>query len=307
MILLVHVVETYRIKGMGYIPDPYSFRDYDSTHEQVSPILKKTGLKGPLSKAHSMHTIKPRVDLRDYCSPIENQGELGSCCAHAAVGAVEFCEKRSYGTYRDASRLFLYKVARKLAGVDGDVGAFPRTTMAALTLFGVPPEDYWEYNIDRFDDEPTAFCYAFAESYKPIKYIRLDQPDVGHGDLLKSIKLCLSIGFPLTFGFPLFISKLQAEYDNKRHRGKLPYPCARENIIGLHSVLAVGYDDDMKIENAICNKETKGAFLIQNSWGIEWGEYGYGWLPYDYVKNGMALDWWTITKQEWVDTGKFNI
>jgi hypothetical protein len=32
----------------------------------------------------------------------------------------------------------------------------------ALSLFGVPPEEYWAYEVADFDKEPTAFCYAFA-------------------------------------------------------------------------------------------------------------------------------------------------
>ena len=35
------------------------------------------------------------------------------------------------------------------------------------------------------------------------------------------------------------------------------------------------------------------------------GDHGYGWLPYEYVLEGMALDWWTIIKQKWIETGKF--
>jgi len=30
-----------------------------------------------------------------------------------------------------------------------------------------------------------------------------------------------------------------------------------------------------------------------------------GWLPYEYVLKGMAEDFWTILKKEWIDTGSF--
>jgi len=36
-----------------------------------------------------------------------------------------------------------------------------------------------------------------------------------------------------------------------------------------------------------------------------WGEQGYGYLPYQYVLQELAVDWWTILSAEWIDTGNF--
>jgi len=74
-----------------------------------------------------------------------------------------------------------------------------------------------------------------------------------------------------------------------------------------HGIAAVGFDDKVKIKNTICDRETKGALLIRNSWGTGWGDEGYGWLPYDYVLRGLGRDWWSLLKSEWIDTGKFGI
>jgi C1A family cysteine protease len=49
------------------------------------------------------------------------------------------------------------------------------------------------------------------------------------------------------------------------------------------------------------------AIKIRNSWGVACGEAGYGWIPYVYVLKGIADDWWTMTKGEWIGTGQFGL
>ena len=251
------------------------------------------------------HDLPNRICLRKWCSPVESQGDLGSCCAHAGVGLIEYFERRVFGSHINASRLFLYKVTRNLLHWTGDTGTFIRTTMAAITLFGVPPEEYWPYNGNiasnntDYDKEPPSFCYAFASNYQAIKYIRLDQNYKSTKELLNRIKRYLAEGFPLLFGFSLFKSQ-----ENSKN-GKIHFPTGKDSLIGGHSVMAVGYDDKFEILDNRNQKKTVGAILIRNSWGEKWGDNGYGWLPYEYVLQGMALDWWTILKKEWIDTKEF--
>jgi C1A family cysteine protease len=299
------------VRGMGWLPDYPDFRDYTIDQDNVSIMHRRLGqkdsIKGMLKKigvlGPSRSDLPAAIDLRQWCSPIEDQGALGSCTAHAGVGVVEYFEKRAFGKYIDASRLFLYKTTRNLMNMKGDSGAFLRTTMEAMVLFGVPPEEYWQYNIADFDNEPSAFLYAFAQNYQTISYYRLDPPGTSGSVLLDRIKTSLAAGLPAMFGFTVYSSIEQAEKS-----GLIPYPVAGEKVLGGHAIMTIGYDEKMKIQNTNPKgKQTTGAFLIRNSWGTGWGEEGYGWLPYEYALKGLALDWWSLLKNEWVDTGAFKL
>jgi C1A family cysteine protease len=293
--------ETDGRRGMGWLKDYPDVRDYTPAHAEVAAALAAAKLGPDLPRART--ALPARADLRRWCSPVEDQGALGSCTANAGAGLVEYCEQKVFGASVNASRLFLYKATRNLMRVTGDSGAYLRTTMGALALFGVPPEKYWPYVATQLDAEPPAFCYGFAEHYSALKYFRLDTPGTGAEELLRRIKYYVAGGLPAMFGFTVYASIAQAATD-----GAIPFPVPKETVEGGHAVVAVGYDDARKIRNTAHGaKETKGAILIRNSWGAGWGERGYGWLPYEYVLAGLAQDWWSLVRMAWMETGAFGI
>ncbi|MBI3667387.1 MAG: cysteine protease [Acidobacteria bacterium] len=303
-------------KGLGWLPDIPSPRDYTEDHPQIAPLLAKTRLGARLSTAPRptagaggrgtgtaaapAPTAPPVVDWRAGFSPIEDQGQLGSCTANAAVALVEYMERKALSKHIDASRLFVYKVSRNLLGWTGDTGAFLRTAMGALAMFGAPPERYWPYDGSppaantRFDQEPTPFCYAFAADFKAIRYLKLDPPTATPQQVLANIKAYLATGFPSMFGFPVF-----NEFVHPTPQGDIAFPSSTGDPLGGHAIVAAGYDDNRAIG------ADRGALLIRNYWGTGWGTNGYAWMSYKYVTAGLAVDWWTVLKEAWVDTGQF--
>ena len=111
---------------------------------------------------------------------------------------------------------------------------------------------------------------------------------------LDAIREVLASGNAVAFGFPVYGSI----DDPHNPPGHIPYPREHDRQLGGHAVLAVGYDDDIAIEG---RAGEPGALIIRNSWSTEWGEDGYGYLPYGYVKDELAVDFWTIYNSEWVN------
>jgi C1A family cysteine protease len=310
------------IPGMGWLPDIPSLKDYTDEHPDVVELLNRTaaprmaaavGLAparvvssgagrgtGAAAAMAPAAVVGPTVDLRAYFSPIEDQGQLGSCTANAAVGLLEYFERRAFGHHIDASRLFVYKVTRHLLGWTGDTGAYIRTAMEALACFGAPPERYWKYDgrsaaqNTLFDVEPSAFCYAFANNYEALKYYRLDPNGVSTQFVLDNVRAHLASGLPVMFGFPVY-----TEFMFPPAGAKVAYPQPNSKYYGGHAIIAAGFDDNLMIG------ADKGALLIRNSWGNTWGDHGYAWLSYRYITAGLAVDWWTLIRAKWVDTGAF--
>lgn len=277
------------LRSLGWERDVPDFRDLTDESADVDKIISKS------AKLKSARKSLPvSIDLREYCSPVDDQGDIGSCTAHAGVGLMEYFQHHAFGTYLEGSRLFLYKVTRNLLNWKGDDGAYLRTTMKAMALFGICPERYWPYKAEAFNDEPTAFCYTFAQNFQAMKYYRLDPYGRSPKEVLIAVKEKCAAQLPSMCGFSVY-SSISMEKGNP----DIPFPSSKDKLEGGHAVMVAGYDDKRKIGKCT------GALLIRNSWGSEWGDNGYGWLPYEYVLKGLAVDFWSLVKAEFVDTELF--
>jgi hypothetical protein len=176
-------------------------------------------------------------------------------------------------------------------GIRGEAAADLRTTFKALVRFGVPPARVCA-GARRRPHSPLAdpFLYGFAADYREIVYLRLDPPHLSGRETLEMVKSCLAAGFPCAFGFPVPSSISPCE--------SIPYRPTLDTVLGGQAVVTVGYDDRRRAA-------TKGALLIRNSWGSSWGEDGYGWLPYTFVEERLAVDFWTLLEKHWLASGEF--
>ena len=244
------------LKSYGWLPDVPDRRDL---------LYKTIRRKLRLPKA---------VDLRAFCSPVEDQGALGSCTANALAGNLEFVdEKTPPSGYTDVSRLFIYYNERVLIHtVDSDSGAMLRDGIKTLSKQGVCSEKTLPYAIEQFTKKPSKACYDEAKKHRISSYHRI----LTHAERLA----CLSEGYPFVFGFTVYES---FESQTVARTGVVPMPGKNERVMGGHAVLAVGFNEKAR------------RFLVRNSWGVGWGMGGYFTMPYDYLDT-LADDFWTIRK-----------
>ena len=217
-------------------------------------------------------TTPNTIDLRPYCSPIENQGNLGSCTGQAIAGAIELLNKRN-GKHKDISRLFIYYYERLLLGtVNYDSGAYIRDGIKATNHYGASLESHWPYNIKKFRQEPIKEAKEDALNRKVTRYERIE-------DFNGCID-ALSNGYPVIIGFHVYTSFMSTTV---ARTGNMPYPnTRRERLLGGHAVLLVGYNKSKKV------------LIARNSWGTNWGDKGYFYMPFDIISPSMSDDYWII-------------
>lgn len=214
------------------------------------------------------------VDLRPDCSPVENQGRVGSCTANAVVGSLEYWQISEGSSYTDLSRLFVYYNARRFSDREQvDTGTSMDHVMAALLGYGACAEPIWPYDHDRWNMKPPEHVYASAVRFPELHYARVS-PGMER-------QYVLAAGFPIIFGMgvpEILMMKIGAE------TGYMPRPeTGFEAPKGAHAMLIVGYDDARRV------------WIVRNSWGSAWGDQGYVYIDYDVLDHYAFKDgYWTV-------------
>ena len=182
------------------------------------------------------------------------------------------------------SALFIYYNERDMAGtVMEDSGASIRDGVKSINIYGVCSSEVWPYIIEKFAEKPPVSVYQKALEHPKIRYERVNNTR------LDEIKGVLFEGYPIVFGCDVYSS---FDTPETAKTGMIPFPnysrffnspIIPEEFTGGHAMIIVGYDDNIK------------CFIVRNSWGSQWGDKGYCYIPYDYLTNKyLAYDFWVI-------------
>jgi len=244
----------------------------DRTDKRDIP-LAKLGLPQPQTNG---------VSLKQYCPPINDQGNEGCC---SGCGWEEFREyyiiKNNPQSFVKLSKQFIYYQERAMEGnINVDSGAAISDGAMALNKIGVCPETMDPYIAGNYAIPPTQEMITAAQQYKIQTYYRVND--------LNGVKQALENGLPVVCGIDVYES---FESDDVAATGIIPMPKQGEGYLGGHCVFCMGFKDT---SSGILGIGIQGYLMFMNSWGTDWGQQGYFQMPYD-VFNYLINDMWTGT------------
>lgn len=223
----------------------------------------------PLIKNNNKNT----VDLRNYLPDIVNQGQTNSCTANAIACLINYLNNN----LKNVSRLFLYYNERLIENcINEDAGAYISDGILSLITFGICEEEVWPYELENLMIKPSNKAYVEALCNKAL--IVKNIPNT-----FSAMINALNNNYPFVVGIEVYDS---FEDENVQKTGIVPYPnTKREILLGGHAIVCVGYDSNKKL------------WIMRNSWGTEWGDKGYFYIPLEYLLNDkFTSELWIIQK-----------
>ncbi|MDP2872699.1 MAG: stalk domain-containing protein [Bacillota bacterium] len=199
---------------------------------------------------------------------IDNQGKVEACVACSLGLVKDWQEGLEFGRPVRFSRQFIYSHRPEPAAHRGP-GMIPRQALAGLRRYGAPPESMWpglaEVGREQWPPDKEKLLHE-AWPYRVATYVRVDP------SFIREIKSAVFSLGPVLYCVPLHVNFRPGP------DGRILMP--KGAIEGYHAMAIVGW--------------RSGYWLVQNSWGPDWGQSGRCWIPWEFP----ALELWTITDAE---------
>lgn len=228
--------------------------------EQFKGYMKTTGPKpGASPPRHASRTVPPRKDWREAApavvTPVKNQGSCGSCWAFASSAVIESAIAIATGYLFEVSPQKINSCAPnplECGGSGGCTGSTPQLAFNYTIAAGASSLWGWPYvsGITHNQEE----CYSSTGPKQRVAgitgYYQLPQNDA---DALIQAVLVSPVALSVAAG------------DWWKYHSGIFDGCNRTNPIVDHAVVLNGYG----VEGVIAY------WLVRNSWGEGWGEFGH--------------------------------
>lgn len=213
------------------------------------------------------------IDMRPLFSPVRDQGQLGACTVFAMTGVYEFLLKKLGKPQSDLSEHFVYyNVSTIENGVVVDDGSSIYDVAQSMSQKGICLEHLCRYNGTL--ERPSEDAYAEAQNHllKQVKNVVVTSDTKANHNAITSA---------LAEGYPVIISLKLFESFGSGMRGFVPRPSADEKRMGTHGnhcMVICGFSNEEKV------------YIVRNSWGRNFGDSGYCYIPYSYIDDAAFLN-----------------
>ena len=232
----------------------------------------------------------PEANLIACFGPVRNQGERGTCVAHATVAVLECQRRRLADDSDELSEQFTYWLAKSNDGFPNQDGTWLRVAMPLTEEDGSCLESVWPYNQapipgNEGQGPPPAGAEQDAANHRLVGPSQLPNRDPA------AMRATLDSGRPLAISVPVYNNWYSNPAANAL--GLIPMPLPNSVRKGGHALCVMGYGWDVDFAGG-------GYLIVRNSWGTVWAPQspvapGYGAIPFLYVER-YGWEGWTTDR-----------
>ncbi len=236
------------------------------------------------------------VDLTARMTPVKSQGSRNTCSVFAATAVIEYLVAEESGEEYDLSEQYNYWAAKEHTLTNDVLLAYESMDALAgyLALSAYTHssmlESEWPYENQNWQQSGNEGCYEvegvpISECFTgvppqgaelapwTVELIYVDRQDIGSYIVEHEVPVLINVTW-----YP----------DAVDATGTFHMPTSAEmDGAGGHVIVLVGYDPEAK------------QFIFRNSWGVGWGDGGYGTMPEDYIlQHYEAAQWEPIDQYD---------
>ena len=252
---------------------------FDNRRFRLLPSVEQE----PLVETYKPHKVNvASLDMRYKFTRIKNQGQQGSCLSFSLTSIFEYIMQLNSAEEFDLSESFLYYNARNLdedGTVNEDSGSRFKPSIDSLVKYGIALERIWPYKENIYNEKPSDEAYADGAKRKLVSAMNVNLK-------VDDIKSALVDNCPVAASFTL----TQSFFEHGRVDGYIPMPSEEEirsgleqdsndSLHGRHAMVIVGFSDELQM------------FIVRNSWGEDWGDHGYCYIPYSYIEHKLLFNY----------------